>query len=835
MLVFSGLRGALGLAMGLFVEHNAYIEADAARSIAFYTSGIVFLTLVINGGFVDEVYKRLNLYRPSQYRIRHLTKQLQKVEMECQNRGLRRLQRHWFFKHCSLELIYPCVPNFSNVSFNQYSVKPTPTGIAPVHKVLSALEAHCYTLTRKARPGGAELPGSEAASTTTKVATWLNEAAKISRTVANGGVSDILQNVLDIDEGALEFRRLGDKVMQDLGLYASRRPLSEIVGRNNEASFFVRLSELGREHIVVGLTSTLPRPELSEEPSGYERIIGVEMFSAGLDCTTGQIMYNIGNGTEVLQDTWVATMVADVFRWCTPGSEVIGQKQPGEVFVGFKVGNWIRLLGEPGVVQLTQREAPPEGSAAEAAPPLDRNDENTAVPRLVRVPSDLGRVVTVAEPHAVEKPPRSFAVDNEVIVRVARIYGQPWHISFLVSKRRSLEPELIGTVSLGELSPGDLFPVVEFVPTLAPKRQIATKFRAAARQGLNATGQAQQTVSPKIALSFRPEVGDISESLDAVFATLFNTVSHYYREQHEHGVVGTTALEWLVGASSEALDCANREIHARGVTDFKCVDGTFELIDALVAEPGPMRRSLSGVPRPPATANTFAPILVEYLFVKDKCSSTSWFDLYPATWKCARRVRDFGHRAVLTKIECLYAFIECHERVQKEFVHLERFPALLHCYTQVLNAAREDLMLLQDANPRRFYYGQHVLLLKIVISGRMRKLEEDAEEGWLGMADAEPLVQLTHDLLAKVETHSPAIQEEEEPVAGARNPWRDMFAGMARQNSPSGNEPFGAEPHGSHAGGSHAPHDSAQSYTSSSSESPGGLAKAPEDPTEIRV
>merc|ERR1719265_2890632 len=52
-LVFGGLRGAVGLAMGLLVEHNSYIDKDLAKIISFHVSGIVLLTLLVNGTTVD--------------------------------------------------------------------------------------------------------------------------------------------------------------------------------------------------------------------------------------------------------------------------------------------------------------------------------------------------------------------------------------------------------------------------------------------------------------------------------------------------------------------------------------------------------------------------------------------------------------------------------------------------------------------------------------------------------------------------------------------------------------------------------------------------------------
>eukprot|EP00932_Pfiesteria_piscicida_P022746 SRR837773.9495.p1 GENE.SRR837773.9495~~SRR837773.9495.p1 ORF type:complete len:147 (+),score=10.02 SRR837773.9495:69-443(+) len=76
IMVYGGLRGAVGLAMGLMVEHDEYIDRSIAVTVAFNVSGIVFLTLVVNGTTVSKVYKMLNPYPANMHRIQHLTKQL---------------------------------------------------------------------------------------------------------------------------------------------------------------------------------------------------------------------------------------------------------------------------------------------------------------------------------------------------------------------------------------------------------------------------------------------------------------------------------------------------------------------------------------------------------------------------------------------------------------------------------------------------------------------------------------------------------------------------------------------------------------------------------------
>merc|ERR1719215_286771 len=62
LLIFGGLRGAVGLSMGLIAEHNQYVSKQLSNVILFHTSGIVILTLLINDGLVDEFYNKLQIY-----------------------------------------------------------------------------------------------------------------------------------------------------------------------------------------------------------------------------------------------------------------------------------------------------------------------------------------------------------------------------------------------------------------------------------------------------------------------------------------------------------------------------------------------------------------------------------------------------------------------------------------------------------------------------------------------------------------------------------------------------------------------------------------------------
>ncbi|KAG9141903.1 hypothetical protein Leryth_009271 [Lithospermum erythrorhizon] len=79
VLIWAGLRGAVALALSLSVKQtsgNSYISSDTGTMFLFFTGGIVFLTLIINGSTTQLVLHMLNLDKlsTSKERILKFTK-----------------------------------------------------------------------------------------------------------------------------------------------------------------------------------------------------------------------------------------------------------------------------------------------------------------------------------------------------------------------------------------------------------------------------------------------------------------------------------------------------------------------------------------------------------------------------------------------------------------------------------------------------------------------------------------------------------------------------------------------------------------------------------------
>eukprot|EP00928_Gymnodinium_smaydae_P063811 TRINITY_DN4729_c0_g1_i1.p1 TRINITY_DN4729_c0_g1~~TRINITY_DN4729_c0_g1_i1.p1 ORF type:complete len:1536 (-),score=287.92 TRINITY_DN4729_c0_g1_i1:253-4395(-) len=139
LLIFGGLRGAVGLSMGLIAEHHAYVDRKLASLIAFHTSGIVVMTLLINGSLVDEFYNKLHIYPVNPFKTTQVRKALVRVEEECM-RSVRRAKADWLFHRVNFDLISRCVPDLRHVDFDD-SGMPHPHGMESVRNTLHAVEA----------------------------------------------------------------------------------------------------------------------------------------------------------------------------------------------------------------------------------------------------------------------------------------------------------------------------------------------------------------------------------------------------------------------------------------------------------------------------------------------------------------------------------------------------------------------------------------------------------------------------------------------------------------------------------------------------------------------
>eukprot|EP00614_Pseudopedinella_elastica_P008853 CAMPEP_0172606332 /NCGR_PEP_ID=MMETSP1068-20121228/26532_1 /TAXON_ID=35684 /ORGANISM="Pseudopedinella elastica, Strain CCMP716" /LENGTH=756 /DNA_ID=CAMNT_0013409007 /DNA_START=278 /DNA_END=2548 /DNA_ORIENTATION=+ len=82
VMVYSGLRGAVGLALAMEVEHDHHISEGVQHTVLVQVGGIVLLTLLINGTTAGLVYEWLNPYPEGEYQEATTVRALVQLDIE---------------------------------------------------------------------------------------------------------------------------------------------------------------------------------------------------------------------------------------------------------------------------------------------------------------------------------------------------------------------------------------------------------------------------------------------------------------------------------------------------------------------------------------------------------------------------------------------------------------------------------------------------------------------------------------------------------------------------------------------------------------------------------
>jgi NhaP-type Na+/H+ or K+/H+ antiporter len=122
IMTFGGLRGAVGLALGMIVVEHAEIashgslDVKGAHQLNFYVSGIVILTMTINGILCVPVYKGLDIYKTNSFRQKMVEKVTADIEREMEEMmSGTEFQEDWLYGKADFEQIKTLLPDFSNV------------------------------------------------------------------------------------------------------------------------------------------------------------------------------------------------------------------------------------------------------------------------------------------------------------------------------------------------------------------------------------------------------------------------------------------------------------------------------------------------------------------------------------------------------------------------------------------------------------------------------------------------------------------------------------------------------------------------------------------------
>jgi len=727
ILVWGGLRGAVGLALGLIVEHDEYVDRAVAAMLAFHVSGICLLTLLLNGTTVEYLYKRLEPYPPNPFRKKYLRNVLLLLEEVCKAHFVNRLSGDWFFEELEYEPLTKCVPNFTDVEFNSAGV-PHPNVVSTVVETLHNLETSAGAV-QSNRSGKGPKQGM-----LRRKDTWVGEDVvessplftNLSKSVANNpDEKDILINLQSSGDQSLE------SVPSTSALYISSRPLNVVcdVGEDSEApSFGVTLGHLGTP-VLIGLSVHRKHSDIKE---GREKdTFGTIAGTVALDCSSGVIRLFGPNGPEALPSN-----ITDIAEGDTIFVSVVPVEDATPTAT-CELEVWFEIIRAP--------DARSEGSS-------ENGDES----------QETGKRPPKLE---VEEAP------EKVFIGKCPLYGETGDLSTVYPAVQFLE---FGHSSTNLFRRGSFKELVAQV-TASPKHManLTTQFTNQMQGGFNrmriggSTGStetlrnsrsgatlSQNVHSSKVYLSFELQTASLEETTQQLFRVMFNTVSQVYRDLHEHGLIGTNALSCLQEAVGEALDCAENELHHATLHDYS----EFEAFVAPTTSVGSSSSSLSSnryyeketVGKSKRSYLVlFEPAVVQFLSLQELTTAQTWAERVPFL---SRRA---GYMRTLTQVECLWAFVEAHNKLICGSTALRRFPDLLDCLGIIQEQAKAEISTLNVQQPRRCFYAKHFVALRMLLAQKLEKLQSFTHEGWLSLEDGEALREALWDRVKEVDCFVP--------------------------------------------------------------------------------
>lgn len=887
VIIYGGLRGAIGLILGLLVEHEDEIDGNVSQMVAFHTSGIVLLTLLINGSTVDGLYSRLQPYPKNPFAVTHSRKVLGKLEKECQ-RGVNNLASDSFFSRCEWKTILRCVPHFGSIGFD-LSGMPVPDAIDEVIDVLELLSQRADdTLRYLEEPQHIKM-----------VSDFCNVIWQKRKRESEESFVELIEDRHDCEEGRdqmLHVAHAGERVIEfvacskhQAGHYVSSRSLQALVPAGDPLRFHVVLDRVDAVTMTVGLLAGghMKLKELLKGSSGETRMLGFVANSVGLNCDTGRIEYNLPPAERKVAESPAgeyepepimagSTIIVTVERsfGCLEvsfhvqfpsmldaprallGRCAFGFFSPKEVYpsvefhdltpaknVHYRADAKSSVMALPGVVKVEDLAEDAFEAAHELAedamevcadlingvgaffhmahhhekdgsPDLspgsslkrsfrrrharDGHDKEPVGCRVDSVSSvssdDGGAHDSDADDSSVESPDHSAKhtdfhhpnMDDVMSERSRRLFGMP------ISPESSLMLDGDSSVEL----------VAHTSKSCHEDRfGCGSEGTSRSRKAWHPTGTWTSFIarSVRVELSFEPQVASDSESVGEIFQMMFNHVLHRYHDLHEHGLLSSLALHWLVEAVEDGVDCANREVNAVTAMDFRGSRARTAMFYNNIFS-GLWGRAIQQANPRVRTSQTFCgeesaspvtskfvgllkgsgsksrtkvslvePIIVEYLSLEAVLSKSCVWDWIPRRWRPTR----LGYTSTRAKVEAVWAFVEAHEKTLAEACLIDRFPSLEQCVRRVLNEARKDLCTLEELQPRRCYFAKHLLALRLLLNGRLQSLQKYAASGWISVGDSSGLCEALWDRIKKVDLSFPR-DSRTPPANKLDNAWDDF-------------------------------------------------------------
>lgn len=127
VMVYSGLRGAVGLALAMEVEHDSRIAQRVQEIVMLQVGGIVLLTLLVNGTTAGIVYEYINPYPELKYREALTIRTL--IQLDIEVRGT--ASRHSAETNSGEYSVGGLLEHLSDSPFHGYADWPTVADILP--------------------------------------------------------------------------------------------------------------------------------------------------------------------------------------------------------------------------------------------------------------------------------------------------------------------------------------------------------------------------------------------------------------------------------------------------------------------------------------------------------------------------------------------------------------------------------------------------------------------------------------------------------------------------------------------------------------------------------
>eukprot|EP00403_Amphidinium_massartii_P033922 CAMPEP_0178446604 /NCGR_PEP_ID=MMETSP0689_2-20121128/40903_1 /TAXON_ID=160604 /ORGANISM="Amphidinium massartii, Strain CS-259" /LENGTH=1257 /DNA_ID=CAMNT_0020071461 /DNA_START=181 /DNA_END=3954 /DNA_ORIENTATION=+ len=824
VVVYGGLRGAVGLAMGLLVEHDEYVDSYLKKAIAFHTSGIVLLTLLINGSTVDEFYDRLRLYPPNPFRMNHVRKMLTHLEDECKQ-VYKAASKDWFLHGCQWEEVLRCVPDYRNIDFGLAGA-PQFGKVTTVHATLQTLNTSannfCTTKLREAgscdekfearwqrrkqefrrqsrRPPTprrilsdntnqqpAEIPkavsnkslmgGNGGASPNSTLRKWLIRAPTTSMAAGTDQMyeRDQLVRLSNKGDRRLVYGQEGDHHEHEHGapaIYVSSKPLSLF----HCQEFMVKLAEVETtkaSQIIAGVFLDKGRSVRQLDPNWQELSgAGLMRNSVGYDCMHGRLRWNttgeasVGeqNDLPVLREGMsICVRVTEdddnniALFFMTENNQVMSVIQLPDFaaedlypVIEFRNPAWDSRQREKLMRQSNSRRGSAEESSPGGSPTSKGKGRRKSM--IASLASSLLPTSRIATDNVMD------AVDSDVVDE--RVMGGS---KSLVTPRDGAAGVTPGSASEDAERPSFR---VRGGPTMdAPESPLHRAIHLVEDEVRHVNEKVKNLAASKVLLSFEPRTATDAEGLNMMFQFIFNALSRQYHLMHEHRNLSAGTFTRLTDSVAHADDCANNENGAATASHLLSESITEEL-EKDVKEQGLrgqelhlalLQERLQNLP--PLSESTtwqeYEALFVEYLLLQRYCQSPSWWD--DSRW---HSLRWLGYGRTKVKIEMLWAFIETHERIVGELSKsaVQRFPELRRLMHSLIDQAKADLEILQDINPRHYFFVKHFIALRMMFTMKLGKLEKCVNQGWVAASDVEGLREELEERLHQVENFYPHI------------------------------------------------------------------------------